>query len=49
MDKRVYVAPSITTAGSLQQLTLTQDKFQTHSPDGILFHPVSGPTIPLTS
>jgi hypothetical protein len=49
MEKRTYVAPSITTAGSLQQLTLTQDKFQTHHPDGIVFHPASGPSIPLTS
>jgi hypothetical protein len=49
MTKRNYVAPSITVAGSLQQLTLTQDKFQTHSPDGVLFHPVTGPSIPLTS
>ena len=45
-----YVAPKVTTVGSLHELTLVSpNKYATKTPDGILFHPVSGPPIPLSS
>lgn len=47
--KQAYEAPSIKVAGTLHELTLTSNKFATHTPDGILFHPPTGSPIPLTS
>jgi hypothetical protein len=40
----------VTVAGSLHELTLvSNNKFETKTPDGVVFHPASGPSIPLSS
>jgi len=50
MSASRYVAPAVTTVGTLHELTLvSNNKFQTTAPDGVVFHPVSGPPITLTS
>jgi len=50
MPKQVYAAPTIYAVGSFHELTLVgSNKYSTLSPDGITFHPSSGPPIALTS
>jgi hypothetical protein len=50
MSKSRYVPPTITAVGSLHELTLVgSNKYATLTPDGVLYHPVAGPPVPLTS
>jgi hypothetical protein len=46
--KKPYVAPAIDTVGALSDLTLS-NKYSTTHPDGVLYHPPTGPAVPLTS
>lgn len=49
MAKKPYSPPTVTTVGSLKELTLQTNKFTTHTPDGLVFHPAAGGTIVETS
>jgi hypothetical protein len=49
MAKKPYEAPNVKIVGSLHDLTLAPQKFETHRPDGVLLQPPSGPPISLTS
>ena len=50
MSHKPYTAPSIVSVGSVHNLTLAgSNKYATTTPDGVLYHPPSGPAIPLTS
>jgi hypothetical protein len=50
LAKKPYTPPTVSTVGSLKELTLQTNKFTTHRPDGLVFHPGGGgPTIVETS
>jgi hypothetical protein len=51
LAKKPYAPPTVTTVGSLKELTLQSNKFTTNRPDGLVFHPSgpTGPSIPETS
>jgi hypothetical protein len=50
MSEQPYAAPSIRTVGTLHDLTLVSpNKYVTKTPDGVTFHPISGPPVSLTS
>jgi hypothetical protein len=44
-----YEKPTLVVVGSLHELTLAHNKYATLTPDGILYHPASGPPISLSS
>jgi hypothetical protein len=49
MKKLGYEAPTLSVVGTIHELTLTRNKYETKTPDGVLFHPATGPAVPLSS